>query len=68
MAKIGLLILVGSLGLAIILAGLWFIGFLVYVGGSLIHLLLVLSLLVGGVGSVIGLVVMLVGNARTPSK
>lgn len=69
MHKAGLVILVGSIAAAALLLFLWFIGFLVHIGGGLIHLLLVLALVVGGTGCIVGLVVMLAGKkAAQPNK
>ena len=52
----------GSIAAAAFLLVLWIIGFLVNVGGGLIHLLLVLALIVGGTGFMVGIVVMLAGK------
>lgn len=67
MNKVGLLILVGSLAVAAFLLVVWLIGFLGHIGGGLIHLLLILALLVGGAGSIVGIVVMLVGKKARAS-
>lgn len=67
MNKVGLLILVGSLAVAAFLLVVWLIGFLGHIGGGLIHLLLILALLVGGTGSIVGIVVMLVGKKARAS-
>lgn len=62
MNKTGLLILVGSIGAAVILLIIWFIGVLTHIGGALIHLLLILAMLVGFIGFITGLVVLLGGK------
>jgi hypothetical protein len=62
MNKAGLLILVGSVIAAAVLFVIWFIGFLAHIGGGLIHLLLILAMLVGSIGSIVGIVVLLVGK------
>ena len=59
MNKTGLKILLGSIATAVFLLVLWFVGFIFAVGGGLIHLLLVLAMLIGGIGSFAGLLVML---------
>jgi len=68
MTKIGLGILAASIALSVLLLLVWLIGVVFYLGGSLIHLLLVLSLIVGCVGSVTGIVLIVAGKARGPSK
>ena len=68
MTKLGLGILIASIAISVLLLLVWMIGFVVNVGGALIHMLLVLSLLLGTVGSLIGIVVLLVGKARGASK
>ncbi|HWN09679.1 MAG TPA: DUF5670 family protein [Pyrinomonadaceae bacterium] len=65
MSKAGRVILVGSIIAAGFLLVVWFIGFLGGFGGNLIHLLLVLALAIGVIGSVIGIVVMIVGKKPT---
>jgi hypothetical protein len=66
MNKTGLLVLIGSIVAAAFLLVIWFIGFLLHLGGGLIHLLLVLALVVGGIGTIVGVVVMLVSNKAAP--
>jgi hypothetical protein len=58
----GLLILGGSLSAAAFLVVIWLIGFVIHVGGALIHLLLVLALLLGFIGSIVGVLMLLVGK------
>ena len=62
MNKPGLIILLGSWAAAGFLIALWLVGFLVGIGGGLIHLLLVLAIPVGAMGTIIGLVVLLAGK------
>ncbi len=63
------MILVGSIAAAALLLVFWLIGFVGHFGGSLIHLLLVLALVVGVTGFIVGLVVMLAGKkAADPYK
>ena len=64
MNKVGLFILAGSFGIAAIMLVIWLIGLLTGIAGNLIHLLLILALLVGGLGFVIGLVVLLVNRTK----
>ena len=69
MNKAGLVILVGSIAAAALLLVVWLIAFLAHLGGSLIHLLLVLALVVGVTGFIVGLVMMLAGKkAAHPYK
>jgi hypothetical protein len=60
--KTGLLILIGSVVSAAVLMVIWFVGFIANIGGSLIHLALLLALLVGSIGGIVGLIVLLVGK------
>ena len=62
MNRMGLLILGGSLSAAAFLVVIWLIGFVIHVGGALIHLLLVLALLLGFIGSIVGVLMLLVGK------
>ncbi|HSS21496.1 MAG TPA: hypothetical protein VLL54_15585 [Pyrinomonadaceae bacterium] len=62
MNKTGLLLLGGSIGAAAVLAFVWLLGFVAHIGGALIHLLLVLALLIGFIGSIIGMVAIVVGK------
>lgn len=67
MRRTGSIILGGSLALAALLIILWLAGAILGIGGSLIHLLLVLALLVGTVGTLLGMVLLLAGK-RDPSS
>jgi hypothetical protein len=68
MRKVGLLLLVGSVLMTLLTLTLWLTGLALGVGGGLIHLLLVVSITVGPVGFVTGLVLLLIegrGGARS---
>ena len=62
MNKAGLLILGASFLAAAILVVVWLIGFVVHIGGALIHLLLVLAMAIGLFGAIVGIVVLIVGK------
>ena len=64
MNRIGLIILLGSLVGAGLLIVLWIIGLLFNLAGSLIHLLLVLALPIGAIGTVVGLVLLVAGKKQ----
>ena len=55
------------LGVGFVLAGLmillWLVGFVVHIGGGLIHLLLVLALLLAGVSAVTGVILIALGKS-----
>lgn len=61
MRKFGLLLLVGSVLMTLLTLSLWLTGLVFGVGGGLIHLLLVVSITVGPVGFVTGIVLLLIG-------
>ena len=61
MRKVGLLLLVGSVLMTLLTLSLWLAGLVFGVGGGLIHLLLVVSITVGPVGFVTGIVLLLIG-------
>jgi hypothetical protein len=62
MKKIGVLILCGSIAAAAVLVAIWLIGFLTHIGGALIHLLLVIAVSIGFIGSIVGIVLLVVGK------
>ena len=62
MNKLGLIVLGGSIAAAAFLLIIWLIGFLVHIGGALIHLLLVLAMVLGFLGGIVGIVLLIVGK------
>ena len=62
MNRTGLIILAVSVAVAAFLIVIWLLGAIAGIGGSLIHLLLILAILVGGVGVVAGIIVALTGK------
>ena len=62
MKKAGIIILIASLVGAALMIVVWLLGFLLAIGGGLIHLLLVLALPVGFIGGIVGLVLILLGK------
>jgi hypothetical protein len=56
MRKRGIMIILGTLALAALLLALWLVGLIAHVGGSLIHLLLVLALAIVPAGVVVGII------------
>jgi hypothetical protein len=60
--RAGVATIVGSVGLAGLLIVLWLAGFVMHVGGALIHLLLLLAMLVGPTGLAIGVVLVLIAG------
>jgi hypothetical protein len=58
MRKIGIAVILGTLALAALLIVLWLVGLVAHVGGSLIHLLLVLALMIVPAGVVVGIILL----------
>ena len=62
MNKTGLAVLGASIGAAFLLFIIWLIGLLTNIAGNLIHVALLLALAVGFFGTVIGLVLIVIGR------
>ena len=60
--RAGIAIIVGSVGLAGLLIVLWLTGFVMHVGGGLIHLVLLLAMLVGPTGLALGVILILLAG------
>lgn len=65
MRNAGIAVLVGSVAVTAVLLIIWLLGLVLgMTAGGLIHLLLVLAFLVGPAGVIIGVVLLVVANAR----
>lgn len=60
--RAGVAIIVVSVGLAALLIILWLTGFVMHVGGALIHLVLLLAMLLGPTGLAVGVVLVLIAG------
>jgi hypothetical protein len=60
--RAGVAIIVGSVGLAGLLIILWLAGFILHLGGALIHLVLLLAMLLGPTGLAVGVVLVLIAG------
>ena len=66
MKNAGIGILIGSVVLAGLSLLLWLVGLVTgFMGGGLVHLLLVFALVLGPAGLVAGVVLIIVGNSRS---
>ncbi|MCA1592416.1 MAG: DUF5670 family protein [Acidobacteria bacterium] len=65
MLKAGLIVLVGTFGLVGVMLLLWMVGLVAGIGGGLIHLLLVLSILLVPAGLVAGVVLIIIGAVQS---
>ncbi|HEY0078150.1 MAG TPA: DUF5670 family protein [Pyrinomonadaceae bacterium] len=65
MNKAGIITLVATLGAGGLLIIVWLIGLVAGVGGGLIHLLLVMALLIVPIGTVVGVVLIIIGKRES---
>ncbi len=64
MRAAGFIILGVSLAVPGLLVVLWLVGFLLHIGGALIHLLLVCALILGFFGGIAGVVLLVIGKKK----
>lgn len=60
--RTGIVVIVGSVVLAALLIVLWLAGFVLHIGGGLIHLVLLLAMLIGPTGLAVGVVLVLLAR------
>ena len=65
MRNAGIAVLVGSVAVTAVLLIIWLLGLITgMTAGGLIHLLLILAILIGPAGVLVGVVLLVVANAR----
>jgi hypothetical protein len=64
MRKRGIAVILGTLALAGLLLALWLVGLIAHVGGSLIHLLLLLTFLIVPAGVVVGIIFLVIDGKQ----
>lgn len=64
MRNTGLRVLIATFGLVGLLIALWLVGFILGIGGNLIHLSLVLAILIAPVGGIVGIVLLIIASTR----
>ena len=62
--KKGLIAIGISLGVAVLLLVIWIVGFVAHIGGALIHLLLMMAMIIGCIGTVAGLGLLIVNRGK----
>jgi hypothetical protein len=67
MRNVGIAVLAGSVGAAVLSLLVWLVGLVTgYTAGGLVHLLLVFAIIVGPVGLIAGIAIIVVGGRNPP--
>jgi hypothetical protein len=64
MRKRGIAVILGTFALAALLLALWLVGLISHIGGSLIHLLLLLAMVILPAGIVVGVIFLVVDGKQ----